>query len=250
MTRRAVIRLGSTISVFILFGLIGGIFLNTLLTHAASPSPAPASFSSAGPVATDEPTTDPAPSDPAPPAAPSATAQPPPVPPTSTPRPVPPTPTPAPTPDAQGKRIVVSLATQSLTAYENGKVVATTVVATGRPALPTLPGTFHIKAKYTPYQFISPWPKRSPYWYASAWVKYAMLYEDGGLHPRRALAHRVWSWGQPHERYPRLRQCAPQHHDLPLQVGLGWHDRHRPITGHWLGCNRGDGRCRAGLMSR
>ena len=180
MTRRTVIRVGSTISVFSLFGLIGGIFLNTLLTHAASPSPAPASFSSAGPVATDEPTTDPAPSDPAPPAAPSATAQPPPVPPTSTPRPVPPTPTPAPTPDAQGKLIVVSLATQSLTAYENGKVVATTVVATGRPALPTLPGTFHIKAKDTPYQFISPWPKSSPYWYASAWVKYAMLYEDGG----------------------------------------------------------------------
>ena len=184
MTRRAVIRVGSTISVFILFGLIGGIFLNTLLTHAAGPSPAPESFSSAGPVATDEPTTDPAaaraPSDAAPPAAPSATAQPPPVPPTATPRPVPPTPTPAPTPGAQGKLIVVSLATQSLTAYENGKVVATTVVATGRPALPTLTGTFHIKAKYAPYQFISPWPKSSTYWYASAWVKYAMLYEDGG----------------------------------------------------------------------
>ena len=184
MTRRAVIRVGSTISVFILFGLIGGIFLNTLLTHAAGPSPAPESFSSAGPVATDEPTTDPAaapvPSDAAPPTAPSATAQPPPVPPTATPRPVPPTPTPAPTPGAQGKLIVVSLATQSLTAYENGKVVATTVVATGRPALPTLTGTFHIKAKYAPYQFISPWPKSSPYWYASAWVKYAMLYEDGG----------------------------------------------------------------------
>jgi len=184
MTRRAVIRVGSTISVFILFGLIGGIFLNTLLTHAASPSPAPASFSSAGPVATDEPTTDPAaapaPSDAAPPAAPSATAQPPPVPPTATPRPVPPTPTAAPTPGAQGKLIVVSLATQSLTAYENGKVVATTVVATGRPALPTLTGTFHIKAKYAPYQFISPWPKSSPYWYASAWVKYAMLYGGGG----------------------------------------------------------------------
>jgi len=184
MTRRAVIRVGSTISVFILFGLIGGIFLNTLLTHAAGPSPAPESFSSAGPVATDEPTTDPAaapaPSDAAPPAAPSATAQPPPVPPTPTPRPVVPTSTPAPTPGAQGKLIVVSLATQSLTAYENGKVVATTVVATGRPALPTLTGTFHIKAKYAPYQFISPWPKSSTYWYASAWVKYAMLYEDGG----------------------------------------------------------------------
>ena len=169
MTRRTVIRVGSTITVFILFGLIGGIFLNTLLTSAAnSPLVAPVSTPSLEP--TPEPTTDPvvAPT-------PSEDATP-----TPTLPPVVATPTPAPTPGAQGKVIVVSLATQSLTAYENDKVVATTVVATGRPALPTLTGTFHIKAKYTPYQFISPWPKSSPYWYASAWVKYAMLYEDGG----------------------------------------------------------------------
>ena len=169
MTRRTVIRVGSTITVFILFGLIGGIFLNTLLTSAAnSPVVAPVLTPSLEP--TPEPTTDPvvAPT-------PSEDATP-----TPTLPPVVPTPTPAPTPGAQGKVIVVSLATQSLTAYENDKVVATTVVATGRPALPTLTGTFHIKAKYTPYQFISPWPKSSPYWYASAWVKYAMLYEDGG----------------------------------------------------------------------
>jgi len=169
MTRRTVIRVGSTITVFILFGLIGGIFLNTLLTSAAnSPVVAPVLTPSLEP--TPEPTTDPvvAPT-------PSEDATP-----TPTLPPVVATPTPAPTPGAQGKVIVVSLATQSLTAYENDKVVATTVVATGRPALPTLTGTFHIKAKYTPYQFISPWPKSSPYWYASAWVKYAMLYEDGG----------------------------------------------------------------------
>ncbi|TME25317.1 MAG: L,D-transpeptidase [Chloroflexi bacterium] len=169
MTKRTMIRVGSTITIFILFGLIGGIFLNTLLTSAAnSPVVAPLSTPSADP--TPEPATtpvvDPTSSD-------AAT-------PTPTVPPVVATPTPAPTPGAQGKVIVVSLATQSLTAYENGKVVATTVVATGRPALPTLTGTFHIKAKYTPYQFISPWPKSSPYWYASAWVKYAMLYEDGG----------------------------------------------------------------------
>src|SRR2546421_5027586 len=169
MTRRAVIRIGSTISVFILFGLIGGIFLNTLLTSAAtSPVVAPLSTPSADPtpLPTTTPVAVPTPSD-------SAL-------PTPTARPVVPTPTPVPAPGAQDKLIVVSLATQSLTAYENGKVVATTVVATGRPALPTLTGTFHIKAKYTPYQFVSPWPKSSPYWYASAWVKYAMLYEDGG----------------------------------------------------------------------
>ena len=169
MIKRTMIRVGSTVSVFILFGLIGGIFLNTLLTSAAnSPMVAPVSTPSTD--ATSEPTTTPV-ADPTPSEA--ATL-------TPTVPPVVATPTPAPTPAAQGKLIVVTLATQSLTAYENGKVVATTVVATGRPALPTLTGTFHIKAKYTPYQFISPWPKSSPYWYASAWVKYAMLYEDGG----------------------------------------------------------------------
>src|SRR2546429_2924821 len=169
MTKRTMIRVGSTVSVFILFGLIGGIFLNTLLTSAAnSPMVAPVSTPSTD--ATSEPTTTPV-ADPTPSEA--ATL-------TPTVPPVVATPTPAPTPAAQGKLIVVTLATQSLTAYENGKVVATTVVATGRPALPTLTGTFHIKAKYTPYQFISPWPKSSPYWYASAWVKYAMLYQDGG----------------------------------------------------------------------
>ena len=169
MTKRTMIRVGSTVSVFILFGLIGGIFLNTLLTSAAnSPMVAPVSTPSTD--ATSEPTTTPV-ADPTPSEA--ATL-------TPTVPPVVATPTPAPIPAAQGKLIVVTLATQSLTAYENGKVVATTVVATGRPALPTLTGTFHIKAKYTPYQFISPWPKSSPYWYASAWVKYAMLYQDGG----------------------------------------------------------------------
>ena len=169
MTKRTMIRVGSTVSVFILFGLIGGIFLNTLLTSAAnSPMVAPVSTPSTD--ATSQPITTPV-ADPTPSEA--ATL-------TPTVPPVVATPTPAPIPAAQGKLIVVTLATQSLTAYENGKVVATTVVATGRPALPTLTGTFHIKAKYTPYQFISPWPKSSPYWYASAWVKYAMLYEDGG----------------------------------------------------------------------
>jgi len=180
MTRRAVIRVGSTISVFILFGLIGGIFLNTLLTSAAnSPVVAPVSTPSTDP--TPEPTTTlvaPTPSEVA----------------LATPTPVP-TPTPALTPGAQGKLIVVSLATQSLTAYENGRVVATTVVATGRPALPTLTGTFHIKAKYTPYQFVSPWPKSSPYWYASAWARYAMLYDDGGYFIHDAPWRSVWGPG-------------------------------------------------------
>ena len=58
MTKRTMIRVGSTVSVFILFGLIGGIFLNTLLTSAAnSPMVAPVSTPSTD--ATSEPTTTP-----------------------------------------------------------------------------------------------------------------------------------------------------------------------------------------------
>ncbi len=153
---RPLARTGSFLGGFILFALIGGVLMNTVLGAAATTPQAQLET----PAVAAKPT-------------PTSTAAP-----TPTPTPVA-TPAPTPTPDS-GRLIVVSLAKQSLTAYENGKVVLTTVVATGRPALPTPPGTFHIKAKYTPFQFISPWPKGSPYWYASAWVKYAMLFEDGG----------------------------------------------------------------------
>lgn len=182
MSKRAVIRVGSTISAFILFGLVGGVLLNNLVISAAPASP---NLSSPTSAVTNQALSAPTAAAPTPeasvaPSSPAATAPPTPAQPTAAPPPVAATPLPAATPNAQGKLIVVNLASQSLTAYENGKVVATTVVATGRPALPTLPGTFHIKAKYAPYQFISPWPKSSPYWYASSWVKYAMLYDDGG----------------------------------------------------------------------
>ncbi len=113
----------------------------------------------------------------------SPTPDPTPVPtqtPVATPTPAPPT-TPLATPAANGKLIVVSLSAQRLTAYENGAPYLTTVVATGRPALATPAGTFHIKAKYTPYKFVSPWPKGDPYWYPSEWVSYAMLFADDGF---------------------------------------------------------------------
>jgi lipoprotein-anchoring transpeptidase ErfK/SrfK len=65
------------------------------------------------------------------------------------------------------------------------------VVATGRPELPTPRGTFSIKAKHTPYTFISPWPKGDPFWYPTVTVSWAILSADGGyfLHdsPHRTL---------------------------------------------------------------
>ena len=80
------------------------------------------------------------------------------------------------------KLIVIQISTQTLTAYQDGRVVLRTYVTTGRPALPTPRGTYRILAKRSPYKFVSPWPRSSPYWYASAWVNYAMLFRWGGYY--------------------------------------------------------------------
>jgi lipoprotein-anchoring transpeptidase ErfK/SrfK len=79
-----------------------------------------------------------------------------------------------------GKLILVSLSRQVLTAYQDGTPVLTTYVATGRPALPTPPGVYHIFAKYSPYKMISPWPYGSPYWYPPSWTNWAMEFAGGG----------------------------------------------------------------------
>ena len=89
------------------------------------------------------------------------------------------------------KVIRVSIARQELTAYENGVSVLTTVVATGQPALPTPRGSFQVMGKYTPYTFISPWPKGDPFWYPTVTVSWALLFANDGffLHdsPHRTL---------------------------------------------------------------
>lgn len=89
-------------------------------------------------------------------------------------------PPPPPPPKPAGHRIVVSLAQQHLWAYDGDTLFLETDITSGRPELPTPPGLYAIFAKHTPYQFISPWPYGSPYWYASAWVSYAMEFIEGG----------------------------------------------------------------------
>jgi len=79
-----------------------------------------------------------------------------------------------------GKLILISLSRQVLTAYQDGTPVLTTYVATGRPALPTPPGVYHIFAKYSPYKMISPWAYGSPYWYPPSWTNWAMEFAGGG----------------------------------------------------------------------
>ena len=79
-----------------------------------------------------------------------------------------------------GKVIVVSLSRQALTAYQDGNAVLTSLVTTGRPALPTPPGVYHIFARYAPYKMISPWAYGSPYWYPPSWTNFAMEFAGGG----------------------------------------------------------------------
>jgi hypothetical protein len=81
-------------------------------------------------------------------------------------------------PRADRKAVVIRLRSQSLSAYRNGKLVLRTPVTTGRLALPTPVGTFSIQSRYSPYTFISPWPKGSPFYYPPTPVTWAMYFYD------------------------------------------------------------------------
>lgn len=85
-------------------------------------------------------------------------------------------------PSGAGQVIVVSLSKQQLWAYQNGQVVYTTLVVTGRPELPTPVGTFSIYNKVYDTEFISPWPPGSPYYYSPEHVNYAMEFLTGGYY--------------------------------------------------------------------
>lgn len=81
---------------------------------------------------------------------------------------------------APPKLIWIHLVPQELIAYENGCPVLATLVTTGRPALPTGRGVFHIFYKARWYLMHSPWPYSSPYWYPDTWVGDAMEFIGDG----------------------------------------------------------------------
>ena len=88
------------------------------------------------------------------------------------------------------KAIMVSIGEQALRAYENGRMVLFTYVTTGRPELPTVTGHFYIYEKVTPFEFHSPWPLGSPFYYPPTWIKYWMPFTGGyGLHDAWWRAH-------------------------------------------------------------
>ena len=98
-------------------------------------------------------------------------------------------------PPAATHVIRIVLSKQRLTAYEGSRAVLSTDVATGRPDLPTPTGHFHVLDKHSPYLFVSPWPKGSPYYYDPTWVRWAMLFAAGGYYMHDAPWQRHWGAG-------------------------------------------------------
>lgn len=94
-----------------------------------------------------------------------------------------------------GKVIVVNTGEQELYAYENGELVYSTSVMTGRGSLPTPLGTFHIFAKLSPTTFTSPWPEGSPNWYPPTYINYALEFKPGGFFLHDATWHSVFGPG-------------------------------------------------------
>jgi lipoprotein-anchoring transpeptidase ErfK/SrfK len=79
-----------------------------------------------------------------------------------------------------GKVIVISLARQSLTAYQDGQPVMSTLVTTGRPALPTPPGNYTVLRKNHPWKMTSDFPPSSPYYYPPTWVQWTLWFRNDG----------------------------------------------------------------------
>jgi lipoprotein-anchoring transpeptidase ErfK/SrfK len=81
------------------------------------------------------------------------------------------------------KVIVVSTSQQKLWAYEDGKVVASTLVTTGNVNCCATPvGVYTILASYHPFTFRSPFPTTSFYYYPPSPVQYAMLFDTRGFY--------------------------------------------------------------------
>lgn len=83
-------------------------------------------------------------------------------------------------PVGSGKVITISLSLQEMVFYQDGCVAQATAVTTGRPELRTPTGSFQIFNKQSPFEFISPWPPSSPYYYVPSRASWVMEILGGG----------------------------------------------------------------------
>ena len=80
-----------------------------------------------------------------------------------------------------GKRVVViSLEEQAMRVYDNGKLVKSFLVTTGRPTKPSLPGVWWVEGKLSPTVFKSGEPPSSPDYYPPTPINFAMQYHSQG----------------------------------------------------------------------
>jgi hypothetical protein len=81
----------------------------------------------------------------------------------------------------QGRTIVISLREQTARFYEDGKLLFSTDVTTGRPEKPSPPGLHYAMYKQTHLIFSSPDPVDSPLYYQPTAVNYGILYANYGF---------------------------------------------------------------------
>ena len=78
------------------------------------------------------------------------------------------------------KVIVISFSEQAMRVYQNGKLVNSFLVTTGRPDRPSPPGTWWVEGKQSPTVFKANVPQSSPYWYPDTPINYAIQYHSNG----------------------------------------------------------------------
>jgi len=125
-------------------------------------------------------------------------------------------------PGAPQNLIVIHLATQQLVGYTNGCPWLRTPVTTGRPALPTDRGTFHIFAKYPAFHMISEWPKSSPFYYPPTWVYNAMEFVGDGTFIHNANWEPPRAYGPGSEYGPYASHGCVHVMDGPLRQLYNW----------------------------
>jgi lipoprotein-anchoring transpeptidase ErfK/SrfK len=76
--------------------------------------------------------------------------------------------------------VVVSLEEQAMRVYENGTLVKSMLVTTGRPDRPTPPGLWWVEGKQSPTVFKSGVPPNSPDYYPDTPINYAMQFHSDG----------------------------------------------------------------------
>ena len=122
------------------------------------------------------------------------------------------------------KRIVVSLSQQRLWAYNGNKLVLTTLVTTGNKVLPTPTGLFHVIFKRSPFTFISPWPKGSPYYYKPTHATYVLYFREGGFYIHDASWRSVFgpgsnaATGTPGDNYTGTHGCVNVPSNVMVQL--------------------------------